>query len=540
MGHYALSPEQMKTLDASAIAQGLPALVLMERAALSMLHGLQQYLTEHATEHALWLQDRCIAIFCGTGNNGGDGLALARLLQSQPWKDRTTVRVYLVGDPQRCSPENQQQQKILAAMGTQLTALTESADLAQIPPLTGHDICIDALMGVGLNRPLEGFLAALLTQLNQGPALRVALDIPSGIHGATGAVMGTAFQADLTLSCAQWKWGQLCDPALKYVGTVQVADIGIPDVWLRAHEEKQSAPFVKVLSPDTCRAFVLPHLPARDPNTHKGSQGKLGVFGGSQGMVGALMLSLQSALESGPGYIFAYTDPALVAGLGPVLPEVQISAFPEVSDLKAVLSALDFVLIGPGLGRSDATRAYCLALFDAACAAGVPVLVDADGLFFLAQWLSDDKALPVGSILTPHPGEAAHLLGVDTATVQADRFAAVQQLRQLTGVTCVLKGARTLIAQAARGTYVNTTGNAGLARGGAGDVLAGLMAGLAPQMLQTDGAAILATYWHGLTADWVARQYGMQGVRIQRLCDTLSEVWAALCVGCACNSIKQR
>lgn len=523
MSRYALSPEQMKTLDAYAINRGLPALVLMERAALSMMQLLQEYLTAQS----LWHQDRSIAIFCGTGNNGGDGLALARLLQSEPWRDRTKARVYLLGDAQRCSPENQQQQHILASMGIPVIALTETTDLAQIPALTAHDICVDALMGVGLNRALEGLPVELITHLNQMPALRVALDIPSGIHAGTGQVMGTAFCAHLTLSCAQFKQGQLCDAALEYVGTLKVADIGIPEVWLKAHEQKQPVPFVKVLNPETFMPFVAPHLPIRAPHAHKGSQGKLGVFGGSKGMVGALMLSLRAALESGPGYIFAYTDPDLVSGLAPVLPEVQINGFPDVDDLKATLAALDFVLIGPGLGRSEATRSYCHTLFDAVCALNVPILVDADGLFFLSQWLTADKTLPAGSILTPHPGEAAHLLGVKTATVQADRFAALQHLRQLTGAICVLKGARTLIALSSTAVYVNTTGNAGLARGGSGDVLAGLMAGLAPQ---SEGAAILATYWHGLTADRVAQHYGMQGVRIQRLCDTLSEVWASLCV----------
>jgi ADP-dependent NAD(P)H-hydrate dehydratase / NAD(P)H-hydrate epimerase len=529
MERYALSPDQMQALDAFAIAQGLPALVLMERAALSMRALLAEYLREQWTDFSS-ASPRCtrhISIFCGTGNNGGDGLALARLFQDAPWKTFVEVRVYLVGDPQRCRSENQQQQTILAAMGIEVISLTEIADLVQVKSSNPHDICIDALMGVGLNRPLEGLLAALIAELNQWPALRVALDIPSGIHGATGAVMGAAFCAHLTLSCAQFKQGQLCDAALAYVGALKVADIGIPEVWLNAHAQQQSMPLVKVLSPETFDSFILPYLPVRAPSTHKGSQGKLGVFGGSQGMIGALMLSLRAALESGPGYIFAYTDPELVSGLAPVLPEVQINGFPCVEALEETLSQLDFVLIGPGLGRSETTKAYCHCLFDMACTVNVPVLVDADGLYFLPQWLSEGNTLPAGSIVTPHPGEAAHLLGMKTTEVQADRFTALKRLQQLTGVICVLKGACTLIALSATDLYVNTTGNAGLARGGSGDVLAGMMAGLAHQ---SEGAAIVATYWHGLTADDVAEHYGMQGVRIQRLCDTLSEVWASLCV----------
>lgn len=523
MGVYALTPEQMKGLDTFSIAQGLPSLVLMERAAVSMV-GL---LEAHLTLQLRLLQNRCIAIFCGTGNNGGDGLAMARLFQSAPWREFAEVRVYLVGDAQCGSLENQQQQAILAAMGIPIIALSESSEVDSLPMLKSHDICIDALMGVGLNRPLAGLFEVLIAYLNQQPALRVALDIPSGIHAGTGEVMGAAFRADLTLSCAQYKQGQVCDPALDHVGQLKVADIGIPEVWLKTYEQKMSQPFTKVLCPQTFAAFLLPHMPTRSVNAHKGSQGKLGVFGGSQGMVGALMLTLQSALASGPGYIFAYTDPALVSGLAPVLPEVQIHGFPGVEDLKETLSMLDFALLGPGLGRSDTTKTYVHAFLDAACIADVPVLIDADGLFFLPQWLAAGKYLPAGSILTPHPGEAAHLLGVTTAAVQGDRFAALQDLQQHTGAICVLKGARTLIALSSTDIYVNTTGNAGLARGGSGDVLAGLMAGLASQ---THGAALLATYWHGLTADRVANTYGLQGVRIQRLCDTLSEVWASLCV----------
>ena len=533
---YALSAAQMKGLDAFAIASGLPAMVLMERAALSMEAALKAVLMSDVVPP--FVSQRRVAVFCGAGNNGGDGLALARLLNAPRWQQAGfRVEVYLQAPFARCSTENQQQQQILKAMGVQLTVLTET--MLSIPPLAAQDIAIDALLGVGLNRDVEGSLAALLKQLNQWPCWRVALDLPTGLDTQTGAVLGQAFRADLTLSCAQFKYAHLMDHALPYVGRVQQVDIGIPEALVEVYQQKQETPFVKVLRPDTCAELLGHHWPQREPAAHKGAQGKVAVFAGSPGMMGACMLSLNAALESGPGYLFAYTHSAIATQVASALPEVQINTFPEVEDLETLLKTLDVVLIGPGLGRSNESLALCFAVFKAACVTQTPLVVDADGLFALEIWMKNDPAhrLPAGSVVTPHPGEAAHLFDQKTVTVQADRLQALKSLKQKLGVTVVLKGAKTLVATSEAGLYVSDVGNAGLARGGAGDVLAGLIAGLHPQ---TQNPATLGVYCHGATADHVARHYTQQGVRIQRLLDHLAEVWALLCVRCACNSLKQR
>lgn len=534
---YALSAAQMQGLDAFAIASGLPAMVLMERAALAMEAALAVVLTPDSVPQ--FAPQRRLAIFCGAGNNGGDGLALARLLNAPRWQQAGfRVEVYLQASFARCSSENQQQQQILKAMGVKLTVLTEEATLS-IPALGPQDIAIDALLGVGLNRDVKGPLAALLKQLNQWPCWRVALDLPTGLDTQTGAVLAQAFRADLTLSCAQFKYAHVMDNALPYVGRVQQVDIGIPQVLVETYQQKQNTPFVKLLRSDTCAELLGHHWPQREPSAHKGAQGKVAVFAGSPGMMGACLLSLQAALESGPGYLFAYTHSDIATQVASALPEVQVNPFPEIEDLETLLKTLDAVLIGPGLGRSDESLSFCEALFEAACATRTPLVIDADGLFALEIWMKNDPAhrLPTGSVVTPHPGEAAHLLHQKTVTVQADRLQALKSLQQALGVTVVLKGAKTLVATSATDIYVSDVGNAGLARGGAGDVLAGLIVGLHPQ---TQNAATLGVYWHGTTADHVARHYTQQGVRIQRLLDHLAEVWALLCARCACNSLKQR
>ena len=522
---YVLSAAQMQGLDAFAMAQGMPSLVLMERAVVSMAAVLWQRIQQQqGFEPRAVRGSRRVFIFCGPGNNGGDGLALARLLCDAHWETAGFQVEVCQVFAEKASPENRQQQNMLQHLPVIRHTLTPEW-LQTMPCLNAQDVVIDAVFGVGQTRAVEGIVAELFDLLNSSPALRVALDVPSGLHTDTGEVLGTPFAAQLTLSCAFLKYVHGADQALAYVGEVQTVSIGIPEPWVSQY--RGTSAWMHVLSPAEGPQCLAPFLPQRLPTAHKGSQGRLGLFVGSPGMAGAAILSFQGALESGPGYVFGYTHQDLVMALVPQLPEVQLQKFPAPGELPACLKTLDVALLGPGLGRSQEAVALCHGIFDTACDLQVPLVIDADALFALNTWLATTElSLPQGTVITPHPGEAAALLNWTTAQVQADRFAALQALVAKVGCDVVLKGACTLIALG--GTfYMNFTGNAGLARGGAGDVLAGLLAGLMPQ---SKAAAPLAVYWHGLTADHVAAKYGVQGVRIQRLLTHLAEVWPSLCV----------
>lgn len=522
---YVLSAAQMQGLDAFAMAQGMPSLVLMERAVVSMEAVLWQRIQQSQGFASNAVPgSRRILVLCGPGNNGGDGLALARLLCDDPWKAAGFQVEICQILAEKASPENRQQQEMLQQLPVIRHTLTPEW-LQTMPCFNARDVVIDAVFGVGQTREVTGTVAELFALLNPSPALRVALDVPSGLHTDTGAVLGTAFAADLTLSCAFLKHVHGADQAQAYVGEVQRVSIGIPEAWVTRYRAESH--WMRALSSVDGAPFLAPFMPRRTPTAHKGSQGRVGLFVGSPGMAGAAMLSFQGALESGPGYVFGYTHHALVIPLMPQLPEVQLQAFPELTEVHACVQALDVALLGPGLGRSQESVALCHSLFDAACDLQKPLVIDADALFALGSWLqTTERVLPRGTVITPHPGEAAALLGWTTAEVQADRFAALRALVAKVGCDVVLKGACTLIA-AADESYVNFTGNPGLARGGAGDVLAGLLVGLLPQ---SEAAAPLAVYWHGMTADRVAAKYGEQGVRIQRLFTHLAEVWPSLCV----------
>ncbi len=514
-----LSAERMQSLDQATIDMGISGAVLMERAALSMEQALQR---RHARRPFSEVH-----IFCGSGNNGGDGLVLGRLLSTQKWKNKgVSVHVYARAPK---SPENQNQQQVLQHLGINIRAF-ENRECADLFPkhLSPDVLCIDALLGIGLSRPVKGPLEAWITYLNQQPCQRVALDISSGLHADTGQVLGVAFKADLTLACGYAKQAHYMDQALDHVGELEVVDIGIPEALAQKSEEKDA----QLITARLLRAC----FPVRSASMHKNQVGRLGIVGGSEGMQGAFILAATGALESGVGMTFGYTENTHLQALAPHLPEVQLKAHHAVFD---ELRSLDTLLIGPGLGRSQSSQALCHRLFSEAEKHKLPLVIDADGLYHLKTWLENgEHVLPETSILTPHPGEAAHLLGTSSKQVQADRMGTLKDLSQKMGVTVILKGARTLIADEQE-IFINPTGNPGLARGGAGDVLAGMTAGLLAQRVPY--AACVSTYWHGAAADRLAATHGFCGVRLPRLCETLGPtISELLCVEDACNSAKQR
>lgn len=498
----------MQSLDRRTIEElGLPGLVLMERASLGTVAAMQRHLGDRLAE---------VHVLAGTGNNGGDGLAIARLLHEQ-----SRVKVWLLGDDAKRSPDNRHQLTICERLGIETVAIGDDESETLRAGLGTATTIVDALFGVGLSRNLEGLWAEAVDIANECKVSRVAVDLPSGIHGDTGAVLGTAFQADLTVSFAFPKWGHLLDPALDYVGRLEVVEIGIPASYAEGLRESLI---------DGALARVWRPAPRRK-DSHKGTYGRLGIVAGSLGMGGAARMAAEAALQTGTGLVFLFVPASIQDQLAVALPEVQVVPLPEAGGqlapealdiLQRRLADMDAILLGPGLGRSEPLTELLSALLEILTQ---PLVLDADALWHLA---GHRRSFTQPVVLTPHPGELGRLLDLDTAGVQADRVSAVRRASADYQAVTVLKGARSLVAAPDGELWFNTTGNPGMARGGMGDVLAGLSAGLLAQGLEPAAAAGLACYWHGLVGDTVAASLPEQAVTVQRLLAALPEAWGKI------------
>lgn len=503
---HIVNAETMQKLDQRTIKElGIPGAVLMERAALGILACLLQHYGD---------QLQRVEIVVGPGNNGGDGLVLARLLHCRGLRPR----LWLQGSPERRSSDFRSQYEINRKLGLEMRLLPDHNFAGA---LQDASLVVDALLGVGLSRDVEGSWAEVIAAFENLKAPVVSVDLPSGLDANTGAVLGRAVRADLTVSCALPKWAHLLDCALDYVGQLDVADIGIPPTFYAQHREK-------ILHADWMGTW-LPQRRSRD--SHKGSYGKLGIVAGAMGMSGAARMAAEAALQSGVGLVFLYVPDVVQEQLAVALPEVQVVPLAShggqlspacLKTLAGHLGELDTVLIGPGLGRGEGVQELIQTLLRELQR---PLVLDADALYHLAE-APQRFEQPV--ILTPHPGELGRLIQTPTTAVQAHRVQAVRQCVEQYGATTILKGARSLIATPSACLYFNSTGNPGMARGGMGDVLAGLCAGLFAQGLKPEQAAGLATFWHGLAGDQAAQQVPQRSLTVQRLLAALPQAWQSL------------
>ncbi|MBF2053825.1 MAG: NAD(P)H-hydrate dehydratase [Candidatus Sericytochromatia bacterium] len=501
----------MQALDQRTIQQlGLPDLVLMERAALGIFNALQRHFGHQLQQ---------LSVLAGSGNNGGDGLALARLLHCQ----NVPVQVWLAS-PQSGSAAYQQQLQMVKQLQIPCQVAAPAALAAVQHSLAQSSLIVDALFGVGLSRPVTGLYAELIALANAAATPILAVDLPSGLQADTGQTLGCAIQAAVTVSCALPKWAHYMDPALDAVGQLEVVDIGIPPDYYADHPEQ-------VLCPAVLRS-LLP--PVRKRNSHKGTYGQLGIVAGSLGMSGAAQLAAQAALQSGVGLVFLYVPASIQSILAGALPEVQVRPLPEQDgqlsskSLQPLLNAIgehDALLIGPGLGRQSETGLFLQGLLEAALPQ--PLVLDADALWHLAQ-RPQATAFTQPVILTPHPGEMAQLLGCSTAAVQADRVTAARQAALQYQAVSLLKGARSLIATPDGQLAFNASGNPGMARGGMGDLLAGLCGGLLAQGQPAYNAARLAAAWHGLAGDLAAAEQSEACLSLRALLAQLPSAWRQL------------
>ncbi len=432
-----------------------------------------------------------LAVICGAGNNAGDGYLVAKLAK----QDGYHIQVISVINPNRLSADAKLAKDDFIQSGGKISS---NLDLINEP----YDLIVDAILGTGVNRDVEDDFLTAINLINQQSAPVFSLDIPSGLNADTGCVMGAAIHASHSLSFIVHKQGMHTGLAADYIGSLLFSDLDVlPDI---VEQTESATHLITKLS-----------LAKRNKSAHKGHFGHSLLVGGDYQYAGAIQLAAQAALNSGSGLVSVATRSQHAQNMHISCPELMDIAVEEVADIKNTLSNFNVLVIGPGLGQNE----WGKSLFNALINSQLPKVLDADALNFLAKnpMYSDNW------ILTPHPGEAARLLNTTTQAILVDRFQAVKNLQKKYGGICILKGAGTLIYDG-HSISVNSTGNPGMASGGMGDVLAGLIGGLVAQKYSLHAAAVAGVFLHGLAADIVAKQAGERGLRASQVINNIQQV----------------
>lgn len=467
------SAQTSRDIDALAIEKyNMPGYSLMSQAGKAVFDRLQQ----------TWPLARRILVCCGAGNNAGDGYLVARLAQQAGLH----VDVISMVDPENLQGDALRAYEDWKALGIQPRHFeTELLDK--------QDLVVDALLGTGLQRDVEGEWYALIEAINNHPVPVIAVDIPSGLHGDTGTVMGIAMQADITVCFIALKRGMLTHQARDYCGELFFADLGVPaDVYDRIAADARLLQWPS----------LKPLLSPRRHDTHKGSYGHVLVVGGDHGMPGAVRMAGEAALRSGAGRVSVATRPEHVDAVVGARPELMVwgvdAAIPE-----SLISSADCIVIGPGLGR----HSWGNRLLGQVLEWQGPRVVDADAL----NLITSEDGPRDDWVLTPHPGEAAHLLGETTADIQRDRYQAAQRLQSAYGGSIVLKGSGSILQAPGALPAVCAYGNPGMASAGMGDVLSGVIGGLMAQGFEVAAAAQLGMVVHARAGD-LAAENGQRGL----------------------------
>jgi NAD(P)H-hydrate epimerase len=462
--------------------------------------------------HVPGLGRRPLLFLCGTGNNGGDGFVAARWFQ----EDGLHPEVVVLGSPDRLRGDAPQALEKLLAAGGSVTFLTEAEQLRRLERTWGtrrEPVVVDALLGTGSRGAPQGLVAEGVTLVE-----RLRARGPTGLDAATGEVPGACVRADLTVTMAFPKTGFLFWPGRERVGRLVVVDIGIPD---------DRGPTRILLAPEAASL-----RPRRAWDAHKGDVGRVLVVGGSPGLTGAVALAGEAALATGAGLVTV----GVPAGLNDIfetkltevmslpLPDVDGHLQPEAADLLLGSRAREVLALGPGLGRYPGAEELVRQLY---AKWPTPLVLDADGLFAFARLDWPDRSGPP-AILTPHVGEMGRLLGMDPAEVRREAMTLARETARARGVVLVLKGAPTLVASPNGRLWINPTGNPGMATGGSGDVLTGVVAGLLAQGLEPLDAARLGVYLHGKAGDVAALRWGWEALTAGRMIEVLGEALEAL------------
>ncbi|MBU0806844.1 MAG: NAD(P)H-hydrate dehydratase [Gammaproteobacteria bacterium] len=477
------SAAQVRELDARLIAAGTSGFELMSRAAHAIWRALRRR----------WPDAGVLTVLAGRGNNAGDGYLVAALALRAGWQ----VHVLAVGDPAQLQGDAARARDQALAAGVSIKLWEKRAEL--------RGVVLDALLGTGLQGAVREPYAQVIRLLNASGLPVLAVDIPSGLCADTGQALGEAVRAGLTVTLIGLKLGLFTGQSADFRGALQFDDL-------------QADPALVAAQAFTVQRLVpisLPHLAARSPLVHKGQLGHVLVVGGDRGFAGAGLLAAQSALRAGAGLVSLATRGEHVPAAQARLPEVMAAGVASANQLMALGANASVWVVGPGLGQG----AWGRSLLSAAAASDAVQIWDADALNLLAQAVVQ---LPAGVVLTPHPGEAARLLCISSAEVQADRPAAARALAQRYQAVCVLKGAGTLIAAPDGGLWLCDRGHPAMAGAGLGDVLAGFIGALLAQGLAALPAAQLAVYLHACAGERLALQG--RGLAASDLCAVIREL----------------
>lgn len=490
---YVIDSAEMKKCDQVTIDKiGIPSLVLVERAALCA--------EEELCDSTFNLER--VLVICGSGNNGADGLALARLLCVKG----IDVSVLFIGDEAKRTAENRAEAEILRKHGINIMG---DADF------DSYTAIVDALFGIGLSKAVDGRYKEVIEQMNHSKALVLSLDIPSGISADTGRVMGIAVRAAKTVTFAYKKIGLTLYPSAEYAGIVKVKDIGVTELGF-----EDTLPKVCSHTHEDLKA-----IPKRKPYSNKGTFGKVLIIGGSVNMCGAAYFSAKAAYRTGAGLVKVYTPDENRVVLQSTIPEAVLSTYDrkriDYEAMRDNLSWADIIVIGPGMGVEGDSREILKFVMSSA---KVPLVIDADAVNLLAKEpeLLDEHRQEI--IITPHLGEMSRLIGKDIEEIADNLIAEATELARRYRVICVLKDSRTVTTDGGSRIYLNQSGNSGMATGGSGDVLTGIIAGLAAQGGELFESASLGVYIHGLAGDAASERHGAYGVTANEIIDGINDI----------------
>lgn len=480
--------DEVRKLDHLAIEEfGIPGSTLMARAAEAVLKTITSRFKEV----------KKLAVVCGIGNNGGDGFVLATIAKPLGYK----VTVFTVGNIDDLKGD------ALSAYRALNGAMIPTQKLNSVDDLTGADLIVDAIFGSGLSRVVESEFYKAIEFINSTTKPVIAVDVPSGLCAGTGSVLGIAVRAMITVSFVGRKRGLFTADGPDHTGELIFDDLKIP------------AEVFKMVPAGTClldHELLKGKIPARKKNSYKGCFGHVLVIGGNHGMNGAALLCGQAALKSGAGLVSVATRASHAQFLNLTQPELMVSACEDLTAIQNEISKATVLALGPGLGQD----AWARLVYDAALASDKPLVLDADGLQFLAQNFVKRKNM----IITPHPGEAARLLNTTSAAIQKNRFEAAETLSKKYGAVVVLKGCGTVVSGVDSETSVCPYGNAFMAKAGLGDALTGIIAALLAQGMAPADAAKTAVCAHGMVGDKLLKDQTL-ALTASHIVNNLNAAW---------------
>ncbi len=494
-----VTAQEMRQIDQQTIEQiGIPGAVLMEQAGSEVVRILREHFPECQR----------VGIVVGKGNNGGDGLVVARQLAhaGQP------IQIFLVSPPESFAGDALTNLQIAQNLALPITPVLSDGELKGLKnQLASSDLIVDSIFGTGLRGGVHDFIGDVIECINRSGKPVIAIDLPSGLSADTGIAEGACIQASHTVTVGLPKRGNLIHPGAALTGKLDVVDIGFPSSVIAAQDIQ-----INWTRPSDAARI----LPPRPTHSHKGTYGRVFVAAGSVGMTGAAALTSAGALRAGAGLVTLGTPKNLNPILEVKLTEVMTLPLPETAEgslaleakvdiIEAIKRTKSVLAIGPGLSQHPETVSLVHSVIRES---DTPTVIDADGINALARSKEILSSLSPQTVLTPHPGEMARLLGGTIEALERDRIGLAQRFAQDHNVTLVLKGAPTVVAREDGEVWINSTGNAGMATGGMGDVLTGLIAGLIAQKISGFDAAVLGVYLHGLAADLVAEKIGLHGL----------------------------